>query len=126
MEQSTIPLRLRAPRTTLWLLIAAVLLAAIGVLSPVQLPVVLYKAALIALAAVLGYWLDRVLFPYARPDSYLHRDWRCREPGGHSPPTPDGEVDFPVVPMYLRTFNAAMLRRAVVVGAVVLGVATGL
>lgn len=120
--QSSIPLWLRAPRTTLWLVVAVALLAGIGWVSPIQLPVVLYKASLIALAAVLGYWLDRGLFPYSRPDGYLHRDWRVR----CGAPTPDGAVDYPVADGYLTVYAAAMLRRAVVVGAAVLGVATGL
>ena len=118
--QSHIPLWLRAPRNSLFLLLAALLLAVIAVVSPVQLPVVLYKAALIALAAVIGYWLDRALFPYARPDGYLVRDWR------HGTDEPVGDVDYPVVQGYIRVFTAAMLRRALVVGAVVLGMAAGL
>lgn len=122
MQPSTIPLWLRAPRTTLWLVFALALLAAIAWVSPIQLPVVLYKASLIALAVVLGYWLDRGLFPYSRPDGYLHRDWRVR----CGAPTPDGAVDFPVADGYLWVFAAAMIRRAVVVGAAVLGVAMGL
>ena len=83
-----IPLWLRAPRSSLFLVIAVLLLAVIAVVSPAQLPVVLYKAALIALAAVIGYWLDRALFPYARPDSYLWRDWRK----GTDEPAPDRRV----------------------------------
>ena len=110
----------RAPRTTSWLIAAAVLLAVIAALSPVQLPVVLYKAALISLAAVLGYWLDRALFPYARPDGYLVREWRA------SAAAPDGKVDHPVVGEYRLVFCAAQLRRAVVVSAVVIGVAVGM
>lgn len=122
MSSSSIPLWLRLPRTTLWLIVAACLLVAIGLVSPIQLPVVLYKAALIALAVVLGYWLDRGLFPYSRPDGYLHRDWRVRGPGT----TPDGDVDFPVAVGYELVFIGALVRRAILVGAVVLGVAMGL
>ena len=115
-----IPAWLRAPRTTTWLVLAALLLVAIAIVAPPQLPVVLYKASLVALAAVLGYWLDRALFPYARPDGYLVRDWR------YGTEEPEGDVDYPVVGGYIRVFTAAMLRRAIVVGAVVLGVAAGL
>ena len=115
-----IPLWLRAPRNILWLAVAVLLLAVIAVVSPVQLPVVLYKTALIALAAVLGYWLDRALFPYARPDGYLGTDWR------YGTDEPEGEVDYPVVSGYIRVFTAAMVRRALVVGCVVLGMAAGL
>ena len=115
-----IPAWLRAPRSTTWLVLAAVLVACIAIVAPPQLPVVLYKVSLIALAAVLGYWLDRALFPYARPDGYLMRDWRF------GTDEPEGDVDYPVVVGYIRVFTAAMLRRAIVVGAVVLGVAAGL
>ena len=73
------------------------------------------------LAAVMGYWLDRALFPYARPDSYLWRDWR------KGTDEPEGEVDFPLANVaYMPAFCAAQLRRALVVGGVVLGVAAGL
>ena len=115
-----IPLWLRAPRSSLFLVLAVLLLACIAVVSPVQLPVALYKLTLIALAAVIGYWLDRALFPYARPDSYLERDWR------RGTTEPEGDADFRVVSGYEPVFMAAMLRRAVVVGCVVIGVAMGL
>ena len=115
-----IPAWLRVPRATTWLLLAAALLVAITLIAPAQLPVVLYKAALIALAAVLGYWLDRALFPYARPDGYLYADWR------YGTEEPEGASDFPVLHDYHLVFCAAMLRRAIVVGTVVIGVAMGL
>lgn len=119
--KSHIPLWLRAPRNSLFVLLAALLLAAIAVLSPVQLPVVLYKAALVALAAVIGYWLDRALFPYARPDSFLWRDWR------KGTDEPEGDVDYPVANTeYMAAYCVAQIRRAIIVGAVVIGVAAGL
>ena len=116
----SIPLWLRAPRNTLWLIAAVLLLVVIFFVSPVQLPVVLYKAALIALAAVLGYWLDRAISPYARPDSYLEQDWRL----GTLEPVDD--ADYPVCERYRLEFCVAQLRRAIIVGAVVIGVALGL
>jgi hypothetical protein len=119
--KTQIPLWLRAPRNALFTLLAAALLAAIAALAPVQLPVVLYKACLIALAAVMGYWLDRALFPYARPDSYLWRDWRL------GTDEPEGDVDYPLASTdYVAAFCVAQLRRAVIVGAVVIGIAVGL
>lgn len=65
---------LKKPRLCGWLMTAAGLLMVIGLVSPQQLPVVLYKLALITLAAVAGYWLDRSLFPKARPGQYLHHN----------------------------------------------------
>ncbi|KAB2905576.1 MAG: hypothetical protein F9K35_01495 [Burkholderiaceae bacterium] len=115
-----IPAWRRAPRTTTWLVLAVLLLAAIAIVAPQQLPVVIYKASLVALAAVLGYWLDRTLFPYARPDSYLQRDWRL------GTDEPEHEADFPVVPNYWREFCTAQVRRALIVGCAVLGMAAGL
>lgn len=56
------------PRLTSWWVIALVLSIAVLLLSPGQLPVSLYKLNLIALAAVAGYWIDRSIFPYARPN----------------------------------------------------------
>lgn len=118
--RDTIPTWLRAPRTTTWLILAVLLLAAVALVAPAQLPVVLYKATLAALAAVLGYWLDRALFPYARPDGYLALDWRL----GTNEPV--GDVDYPVVAGYERVFVWAMVRRAVIVGACMLAMAAGL
>ena len=118
--KDSIPMWLRGPRSSIWLLAAIALLGVMALLSPAQLPVALYKASLIALAAVLGYWLDRALFPYARPDGYLRRDWR------YGSDEPEGEVDYPVMECHMRAFCTAQMRRAIVVGAVVLGVAVGL
>ncbi len=90
----------RIPRMTDWLLITLALLAAIAVLSPQQLPVSLYKLSLITMAAVVGYWIDRSLFPYARPD------------------------DAVLIPSH--TLQAtAQLRRAIIVGCAMLAVSLG-
>ncbi|WP_284428188.1 putative holin, partial [Acidovorax sp. SUPP2522] len=74
--RDSIPVWLRAPRNSLWLVLAIVLIALIAAIAPQKLSLTIYKSSLVALAAVMGYWLDRALFPYARPDSYLHKDWR--------------------------------------------------
>ncbi|MDO5940622.1 putative holin [Burkholderia cepacia] len=110
----------RFPRMVGWLVAAVLLAAAIAVISPQQLPVALYKLSLISLAAVVAYWLDRGLFPYARPDAYLRDDWR------RGTDEPVDEADFPIVDGYRLVFAAAMLRRAAIVAGVVIGVALGL
>ncbi|HAD0068019.1 TPA_asm: hypothetical protein G0L53_09585, partial [Salmonella enterica subsp. enterica serovar Typhimurium] len=58
------------PRLSGWLVASVVLFALIGWTSSAQIPVVIYKLSLVSLSAVLGYWLDRSLFPWARPDSF--------------------------------------------------------
>lgn len=90
-------LRPRMPRLTFWSVITVVLLVALYLIAPTKIAVVLYKAALVTGGAVLGYWIDRALFPYARPDQTraAHQPW-------------------------------AGLRRAVIVLACVLGLTLGL
>jgi len=107
-----------------WLLLAIVLMVVIVAIAPQKLEVSMYKLSLIALAGVVGYWLDRAIFPYARPDSYLTAvDWklRLREIGKQA-----GDADLRIASGYEHVFAAAMLRRALIVGACIFGVAMGL
>lgn len=107
-----------------WLIASLILLAAIAATRPEQLPVALYKLSLITLAGVVGYHLDRSLFPYSRPDSYLAtgcwRDHLWLHGKSHR------DADVPVADGYHLVFLAAMLRRAIIVGAAIVGVAMGL
>ena len=61
-------------------LVALGLQIALLLISPAQVPVVLYKLALVMLAAILGMFFDVAVFPFATPDSYLDDDWK-RAPG---------------------------------------------
>ena len=90
------------PRLTLWAIVAVLLLFLLNHFRPQDLPVVLYKLTLVTLACVLGYWLDRTLFPYDRPHTYQ-------------------EYGEDLIPRGL-----AMLRRALIVLACVLGLTLGL
>ena len=82
-----------------WIVISILLAIAIYVLAPHQLGVSLYKLSLVSLAAVVGYYIDRSLFPYARPDDI------SVEPGIET--------------------AAAQIRRAIIVAACIVGVALG-
>ena len=115
-----IPLWLRAPRSSLFLVLAVVLLACIAVVSPVQLPVALYKLTLIALVVLNGTAPTEVYSPSLRAARPISK------PGRRGTTEPEGDADFRVVSGYELVFTAAMLRRAVVVGCVVIGVAMGL
>ncbi|WP_303236993.1 putative holin [uncultured Bilophila sp.] len=89
--------------------------------SPVQAPVVLYKLALVMLAAILGMFFDVAAFPFAAPDSYLDDDWK-RAPG-----VPQSRcADFPIAVGYRWPFVMACLRRVLVVAACVVAVSVGL
>lgn len=62
-----------------WFTYAAVaLLVLVFLVSPAQFPVVLHKLALVSLGGVLGYWLDRHLFPDARVGRYSSDYWMLR------------------------------------------------
>ena len=115
---------LKHGRLLSWVVSALCLMAIIGVLSPAQLPVVLYKLALVSVAAIIGYHLDRALFPYASPGGYLKDKWQKRET---KLPNRDGtKPEYPVCDGYLNVFAIVVLRRALIVGAVILGVTLGL
>jgi len=66
-ENPRFPWCLPIPRLFGWAIVALCLLASLAWLAPQQLPIVAYKLALVTLAVVLAYWLDRALFPYQRP-----------------------------------------------------------
>jgi hypothetical protein len=86
----------RFPRLFFWLLITLALTAAVAYLAPYQLTVTLYKISLVSLAAVLGYWIDRAVFPYARPHN-------CR-------------IDHR---------EASMIRRVILMAAIIIAIALG-
>jgi|GEM_PF-332514 len=109
------------PRMLACLFLAGILVAAVAVLSPAQLPVAAYKLALVAIAGYAGYWLDRWAFPYARPDSFLaSADWRA-----NNKPAAD-RANNPIAPGYEQVFSAAMLRRSLVMLGAMLGLGLGL
>jgi hypothetical protein len=85
---------------------AALLFALVWVLSPQQAPIIAYKLALIHLAAFAAYWIDRWVFPYARPDATI-REW-----GDYLPSA--------------IVYASALLRRAIIVAAAMLAVGLGL
>lgn len=125
MTHPKTPLLQRLPRLSGWLLITVLLMASVWAIAPHQLAVSLYKFSLVSLAAVVGYWLDRSLFPYARPDAFLGDD-------AEQLPLPDAEPDGDLVSSICvldRTgmilTGIAMLRRAIIVGCAMLAMGLG-
>lgn len=122
------PWSARLPRLTGWLLITLLLLVAVWLIAPQQLPVSLYKLSLVSLAGVVGYWLDRSLFPYARPDAFF--TWRGKEAETTTVAVCDQEditCTLTVEPeegMAL-LFAAAMVRRALIVAAAMVAMGLG-
>ena len=52
---------------SLFVLATIMLLGMVFMISPAQIPVIIFKASLVSLAAILGYWIDYLLFPHMRP-----------------------------------------------------------
>lgn len=102
-----------------WLLIALGLSLAIFFLYPQQLPVSLYKLNLIAMGGFGGYWLDRSLFPYARPDRFYPEDEK-------DDPNVDAlnfSLDCQIQNDLL--FAIAQIRRALIVAAFMIAIGLG-
>ena len=114
-----------------WVITALALWGVVALLAPQQLPVSVYKMALVALAAVMGFWIDRSLFPYARPDKYLAELPEIEEVAPETAFTDLREaVSFAEVEGYTPEHwallgRAAMLRRAVIVAATMVAVCLG-
>lgn len=72
---------------------------------PEQMAVTLNKLALVLVSASLGYWIDRVTAPYARPDKLAE-----------APAMPDSDV----------AFGAAMQRRSIIMAATMIAFSMGL
>ena len=123
--------RVKTPRMFDWLLAAVALAVLVWQLAPQQLPVSVYKLSLVALSAVAGYWIDRSLFPYARPDFFLMLGAADPGDGPDDEPDqgPDGSVQLLVQAApdtaLLQLMGQAMLRRAIVVAATMLAVGLG-
>jgi hypothetical protein len=99
------------------LYISVGLFAVIGISQPQLLSVSIYKLSLITSGAWLAYWLDRWLFPYARPDALLDLAWSVG-----APITVKG---FPTDPVRMQAFVGAMQRRALIVVGAMIAVALG-
>lgn len=102
----------KLPRLTGWMFVAIGLTVAIALLKPALLYVTLYKLSLAVTAGVIGYLLDRGIFPYARPGKFLDFD--------------ASDENTTVVPTGAElAWSLAMLRRAVIISACIIGVCLG-
>ena len=137
------PRKSKLPRLTSWWLIALVLSLAVFLIAPQQLPVSIYKLNLIALAAVAGYWIDRKVFPYARPQASALRDLDTdyelelteEESAQGFVKTDDGrEIPIeciaegmcgPIDPTRIYFMLGCMLRRALIMSAAILAISLG-
>jgi hypothetical protein len=133
MQKQNTPLIQRLPRLSGWLVITVLLAACVWSISPHQLPVSLYKLSLVSMAAVVGYWLDRSLFPYARPDTFMDSPGTVDIGGAGIPEDPQTIMsDCDCVEMIAGPGDASahlmgisMLRRAIIIGCAMLAMGLG-
>ena len=129
-------------RMTDWLIVALVLALVVWLMAPQQLPVSIYKLSLVSMAAVAGYWIDRSIFPYARPNidalrliepmpdfevSKAEVDRGMVEMDHGEVPLAHLECAIDGWPNYgeLYYFAATQIRRALIVSATILAVSLG-
>jgi len=109
----------KLPRFTVLIMLTLVLLAFIAYTQPHLIGDDIDKTSRATLGALLGFWIDSIAFPYARPDGYLIAlDWRtCSKR--------EGAADFPIAQGYELVFALSCLRRlfAMGVGMLVIGLA---
>ena len=125
-----------------WLIVALVLALVVWLMAPQQLPVSIYKLSLVSMAAVAGYWIDRSIFPYARPNidalrliepmpdfevSKAEVDRGMVETDHGEVPLAHLECTIDGWPNYgeLYYFAATQIRRALIVSATILAVSLG-
>ena len=125
-----------------WLIVALVLALVVWLMAPQQLPVSIYKLSLVSMAAVAGYWIDRSIFPYARPNidalrliepmpdfevSKAEVDRGMVETDHSEVPLAHLECAIDGWPNYgeLYYFAATQIRRALIVSATILAVSLG-
>ncbi len=100
-----------------WVILAVALTIALAFIAPEQLGILVLKATYVSTALVIGYWADRIIFYYARPHDLGKEAWR--EIRGHV-------VKDQRVESAYRAYSLSMLRRAIIVAAVVIAFALGL
>lgn len=117
---------IKLPRLTSLVLVSVILFIACHV-TQAQAPgsliaVSLYKLHMASLAGWTGYWIDRLTFPYARPHELLQAS---EDAADHGTPTMV-EADQGLACIgFSYGAEQAMLRRAVIIAACVVGICLG-
>lgn len=55
-----------------WLVFALIATAVVFVLAPHQIGLLVWSLSKLCFGAYLGYWIDRTIYPYARPHDLFH------------------------------------------------------
>ncbi|SBV38465.1 hypothetical protein BN7874_260 [Phage NCTB] len=99
-------------------LITVLLYLGIWYMSEAKAQLILYKVSLISIAAMLGYWIDLLLFRRFRPSDMYHRMMEL------SNKTNDYEVkEYDYVKS---SIPFAFIRRALIIFACIIGISVGI
>lgn len=100
----------KLPRFTTLVILTLILLAFIAYTQPQLIGNDIHAISRLSLGALLGFWVDSIALPYARPDGYLIAlDWR-------KVAKREGAADFPVAQGYELVFALSCIRRLLSMG----------
>ncbi len=109
---------MKTPRLFYLFLFNLALIGIIFAIAPQQAPVTLYKLSLVTLAGLVGYWLDRAIFPYARPDAFVkYKQVAFKQSFPFTETIVHKDLEF--------VFAAALIRRAIIIGCAMLAMGLG-
>tara|TARA_R110001606_G_scaffold212691_1_gene360466 strand:- start:22002 stop:22406 length:405 start_codon:yes stop_codon:yes gene_type:complete len=105
-----------------WLILALITTVGVGFLYPHQLGVLLWSLTKLCWGAYLGYWIDRTIFPYARPHAFA--------PSNDDPVAADTSYETDDAQIItgcsrLPFWELLMLRRALIIAAAILALGLG-
>lgn len=107
--------------------ITVLLYLSIWYMSEAKAQLILYKVSLISIAAMLGYWIDLLLFKRFRPSDMYHEmktllNGLQKGVSNYTSPT-SAEHDFDYLS---RSIPFAFLRRAIIIFACIIGISVGI
>lgn len=119
---TTLPTTLRDKlRVGPWLVAALIMAVIVGLLYPHQLGVLLWSLTKLSFGAYLGYWIDRSIFPYARPGDAMPR---AIEAEHDESAMVEDWLNLQVDEGYLLP-ELLMLRRAIIIAAALIALGLG-
>lgn len=109
-------------------LITVLLYASIWYMSEAKAQLILYKVSLISIAAMLGYWIDLLLFKRFRPSDMYHEMNTLLNSiqSGISNNTRDAKTLEHDLVYLSRSIPFAFMRRAVIIFACIIGISVGI
>lgn len=101
-----------------WLAGAILATTAVAIIAPYQLGVLVWSLSKLSLGAYLGYWIDRSVYPYARPHV---AEVEARQPWAEVV----GEHNVDAEARWLQAGGLRQLRRAIIIAAAIIALGLG-